>query len=45
MTELVLGKRVVWRVLENDMSFVDDKSEWVGNEIVFDIARKATRPR
>lgn len=39
VTELVPGKRVAWRVLENSMSFVDDKSEWIGNEMVFDIAR------
>lgn len=38
VTDLVPGKRVAWRVLENSMSFVDDKSEWIGNEIVFDIA-------
>ena len=43
VTELVPGRRVVWRVLENDMSFVDDKSEWIGNEIVFDIARKGDK--
>ena len=38
VTELVPGKRVAWLVLENDISFVDDKREWIGNEIVFDIA-------
>jgi Activator of Hsp90 ATPase homolog 1-like protein len=43
VTELVPGRRVVWRVLENYMSFVDDKSEWIGNEIVFDIARKGDK--
>ena len=40
VTELVPGKRVAWRVLENHMSFVEDKSEWIGNEMVFDIAGK-----
>ncbi len=40
VTELVPGRRVVWRVLENHLSFVDDQREWVGNEMVFDIARK-----
>jgi len=43
VTELVPGKRVAWRVLENFMSFVDDKREWIGNEIVFDIARKGDK--
>lgn len=40
ITELVPGKRVVWCVVDNMMSFVADKTEWVGNVIVFDIAEK-----
>ena len=39
VTELIPGTRVVWRVLENYFSFVEDTREWTGNEIVFDIAR------
>ena len=39
VTELVPGRRVAWLVLENHLSFVDDQREWVGNEIVFEIAR------
>jgi activator of Hsp90 ATPase-like protein len=31
------GKRVVWRVLDNRLSFVDDTTEWIGNEMVFEI--------
>jgi hypothetical protein len=37
VTELVPGKTVVWRVLENWMSFIDDQREWVGTEIRFDL--------
>jgi hypothetical protein len=29
VTEVVPGRRVVWTVLENDMSFVEDQTEWV----------------
>lgn len=36
--ELVPGERVVWRVIETHLVFVDDDSEWVGTEIRFDIA-------
>jgi hypothetical protein len=43
VTELVPGRRVAWRVLENFMSFIDDRREWVGNDIVFDIARKGDK--
>ena len=40
VTELVPGKRIAWLVLENYFSFTDDQSEWIGNEIAFDITRK-----
>lgn len=38
--EAVPGKKIVWLVLENQFSFTQDKSEWKGNRIVFDIAEK-----
>jgi hypothetical protein len=40
VTELVPGTRVVWRVLENRMSFVEDQTEWVGTEIRFELSEK-----
>ncbi len=40
ITEFVPGKRVVWRVLDADLSFTKDKNEWKGTEIAFEIARK-----
>jgi uncharacterized protein YndB with AHSA1/START domain len=40
VTELVPGKRVMWRVLENHFSFIADQSEWTGTDIVFDIVER-----
>lgn len=43
VVELIPGKRVVWRVLENHFSFTSDGDEWKGNELVFDISPKGGR--
>ena len=40
VTELLPGKRVVWHVLDNYMSFIDDQSEWKGTEIRFELSEK-----
>jgi regulator of RNase E activity RraB len=41
ITEFVPGRKIVWHVLQNYFSFVQDKSEWTGTDIVFEIAEKA----
>jgi uncharacterized protein YndB with AHSA1/START domain len=38
VVELVPGRRVVWKVLDNFMSFIDDQTEWKGTEIRFEIS-------
>lgn len=43
--ELVPEKKVVWEVRENSFNFIEDKSEWVGNHMVFDIAREGDKTR
>ena len=40
VTELVPGKKVAWRVLDNYFSFTEDKTEWTGTEMIFDISGK-----
>jgi uncharacterized protein YndB with AHSA1/START domain len=40
ITEFVPGEKVVWHVLDNYFNFIKDKNEWVGTDVVFEIARK-----
>ena len=45
ITELVPGKKVAWRVLDNYFSFTKDTTEWTGTDIVFDIAEQGRQDR
>ncbi len=38
IVELVPNKKVIWLVQDNYFKFTEDKTEWIGNEIIFDIS-------
>ena len=40
VTELVPGKKVVWRVIDSQLNFAQDKNEWTGTELTFEISKK-----
>ncbi|MDQ1540380.1 MAG: hypothetical protein QOH29_1106 [Actinomycetota bacterium] len=39
ITESLPGKRVAWEVLDGYLNFVQDKTEWQGTVITFDISK------
>jgi hypothetical protein len=43
ITEFVPGKKIVWHVVDSRINFVQDKAEWTGTNIVFEISRKNDR--
>lgn len=40
LIELLPDQKVVWLVLDNYFKFTEDKSEWIGTKLVFDISQK-----
>jgi hypothetical protein len=43
IVEFIPNKKVVWQVLENQFNFTNDKSEWKGNKIIFEISEKENK--
>jgi hypothetical protein len=43
MTQLIPGRRIVWRVVDSYLKFVEDKAEWTGTDLAFDIAGKGNQ--
>ena len=43
ITEFVSGTKVVWHVRESRIAFVEDKAEWTGTDVVFEIAAQDGR--
>jgi hypothetical protein len=40
ITEMVPGKKVAWHVTDSSINFVEDKTEWNGTDIVFEIKQE-----
>jgi len=40
ITEFVPGRRVVWQVLESDLSYTKHRNEWDATRITFDISTR-----
>ena len=45
ITEFIPGKKVVWLVLDSYPSFIEDKSEWNGTKVTFEITKKGDKTK
>src|SRR5216683_434338 len=43
ITDFVPGKEVVWLVLDNYFNFTEDKTEWKGTKVIFEVSKKDDR--
>lgn len=45
ITELLPGKKVVWKVLDNYFKFTEEPGEWIGTNVIFDISEEDGKTR
>ena len=43
ITEMVPGKRVAWSILDAYLSFTEDKAEWKGTTVAFDVSKQGDK--
>jgi hypothetical protein len=43
IVELIPNKKVVWEITDSQLNFVNDKTEWTGTRIVFDVTELGSK--
>lgn len=45
ITESIPNKKLVWHVIKNYFNFTQDKSEWTGNNMIFEITTEGSQTK
>ncbi len=45
LIEVVEGKKVVWLTTDSHMTFIEDKDEWTGTRVIFDIMKEGDKTK
>lgn len=43
LVEVIPNKRIVWLITESELTFVDEKDEWTGTRVIFDIVENGDK--